>query len=736
MAKQSQETIQKQDLTSVLAPVSHDVIEILGKEEVARVEILAKLVSGLLELSKLPDPFKEPKNKTERLISSEVRARMEEINSVRMEAEDGGNPQLSLIARRSAPILEGAIISHRNHLAGNYNSNRKETIELEDRVLTLDPKDANGIAIEVPRLYEALEAVAADLVVPEVAEDLKALLESERKAVMLDAKTVGLQRKPHLKELLTKTWAETIDAGVRKNQALWDQKIEEHITLSTEAEDRCRRSWRVRRAHRSLIDIYSDEEFADQVLEKIKSLHNCGSALHKLMSVKSLAAAYDPSFDLLYAVIVLRKKFYKDYLGSQEFQDILADEDTKVAALAVETYITDRAKQAETLIRQAGVKLSREGRRTMHEIKETRVKRIAKRLADTAIKAEGNPYENIEADANFRQLCRNARDIMVGGGRVAHPDARRLAEELHKLHLGKTTNDGDIKLEPAESGLVVGIVTGKINSLLAVVVRLEAASTEVDVQVEKLHFDLPNQWRVLSNFNLNIALDKLKTIIGDNKGRQALMSVMPDSATARLVETTIESLWLKRTQGEDYQAEPEQIPAEYQEDPKEQEDVHKSSEEELELIDAEIMEIAEQLEWVVFPAGTTIRDTQRTLGENQVDLTRVNWERIQHLLYLADNFEGKIYRSSEAKLGTSVPYLVAEIDVCGRRFAVAECPEIGNATYVVDDMVAAGTWEELMRLSKADARSLGARRIIHPKEEGHLFKIVRCINSMLTIKVS
>jgi hypothetical protein len=138
----------------------------------------------------------------------------------------------------------------------------------------------------------------------------------------------------------------------------------------------------------------------------------------------------------------------------------------------------------------------------------------------------------------------------------------------------------------------------------------------------------------------------------------------------------------------------------------------------------------------VFPGGSSIADIQRTLGENSVDLTRVNWNRIKHLLYLADTYEGRIFRSREPKLGTSVPYLVAEFTVHGHGFAVAECPEIGNATYVVNENISAGTWEELMMLSKADARSLGARRIIHPKEEGHLNKIIRTVNSLLVVKAA
>lgn len=154
-----------------------------------------------------------------------------------------------------------------------------------------------------------------------------------------------------------------------------------------------------------------------------------------------------------------------------------------------------------------------------------------------------------------------------------------------------------------------------------------------------------------------------------------------------------------------------------------------------EILDPEFIALAEQLDWVVFPEGVGLGVIKHMI-EDKVNTSLVNWDRLQHLVNLTDRFGGRIYISKDKNvLGTSVPYLVAEFEIHDRRFGVAECPEVGNATYIVCNETALGSWQELMKFSREDARVLGAKRVRHPNEDDHIERIVNKLNTMLVTKV-
>src|SRR3990167_5224043 len=105
MSEKSMESVKKLDLTTYLAPVHRDVIEILGEEEVIRIEELGQAISGLSEFMKLPDPFKEHSDKNMLLITEETAKAMLEVQRAD-DIKDRASPEISLITRRQAPILE------------------------------------------------------------------------------------------------------------------------------------------------------------------------------------------------------------------------------------------------------------------------------------------------------------------------------------------------------------------------------------------------------------------------------------------------------------------------------------------------------------------------------------------------------------------------------------------------------------------------------------------------------
>lgn len=154
-----------------------------------------------------------------------------------------------------------------------------------------------------------------------------------------------------------------------------------------------------------------------------------------------------------------------------------------------------------------------------------------------------------------------------------------------------------------------------------------------------------------------------------------------------------------------------------------------------EILDPNFIGIAEQLDWVVFPEGVGSATIRRGM-ERRVDHKKVNWKRIDHLVKLVDKFGGRIYISKERRnfATSNTPYLVAEFEYEGRRIAVAECPEKGNASYIVDHDYAAGSWQEVMKLRRTVAQTVGAIQVVHPTEEDHLQRIVNGLNVELLIK--
>lgn len=730
MTSNNFESNQPKDLGALATSLPSRAAELLGQENLEAILEHEKRAANLLELAKLPNPFEVMPGQTESLITPEERAAMEAIDSMQDERGDSGRQETIDTARQVAPVLAEAVKRHNKLIVSQFDNAYEMYKAIMRQQDDLDVKDTEKVSAVLPNEYEMLEQIAEDLFTMTTVKDHEVLLDAEVLALMLDAKAVTVQKNPQMGERLRQLWAESVSRKIPKPTS--EAKFEEYYKLSAEAENKSLSNWRVRRAHRSRTELAAYQRSAEKLPETCRTIRRRGSYIYGKISGLATAAAYTPAAEMWQALKKADKEFIENtYRRHDQVQQVLEDEELKQAAILAEMFIAAKAEAVENMLRTAGHKFSPEMRRLLHSMKEGTLRNWVKKFGTVALSGEINELDQIEADAGFRRACRDARDILVGGGRIDHPDARQLANTLHRLRFGK---DGSITLDPEESGMVVGIVTGKINSLLNAVSRFEAE--EPDEQVQKLQLDLPDQFKIIAGFDIDAALNNLKALLDDINERQVLLGSLPDANSEDLVANTIERLWRQRNLVQE--PEEEQPAEETEEEVEAQQPAEpEQTEEELTIISEEMSNIAEQLDWVVFPAGTTEGDIRHILGENSVDLSRVNWERIRHLIHLANTYEGHIYRSQqEKKLGTNVPYLVAEFNIHGHNFAVAECPEIGNATYVVDEALSAGTWPELMGLSKADARHLGARRIIHPKEEGHLNKIIRTINGMLLVRAA
>ncbi len=132
-------------------------------------------------------------------------------------------------------------------------------------------------------------------------------------------------------------------------------------------------------------------------------------------------------------------------------------------------------------------------------------------------------------------------------------------------------------------------------------------------------------------------------------------------------------------------------------------------------------QIAEQLDRIVLPPGARKEDLERELrriGVQNTSIRQIEWQRLSDLADICEQFNGTLFRSKDRSLGNALPYFVVVVELDNNVLAVAESPVFGNATYIVSENQAAGTWLEILELSKADARSVGAHRVVHSKQGG------------------
>ncbi len=124
------------------------------------------------------------------------------------------------------------------------------------------------------------------------------------------------------------------------------------------------------------------------------------------------------------------------------------------------------------------------------------------------------------------------------------------------------------------------------------------------------------------------------------------------------------------------------------------------------------------LDFEVLPPEATLEDLQRDFADNVgEDGYDVDWLRIKGLIDFRDELSGydgfsiTLYRGKPGSLATRFPYYVLLVEAPTKTIAIAENPEYGNATYVVEEEV--GTWDEVLALHKRDVRELGGKRFIH-----------------------
>ncbi|MEX1052568.1 MAG: hypothetical protein WEC80_01850 [Patescibacteria group bacterium] len=144
-----------------------------------------------------------------------------------------------------------------------------------------------------------------------------------------------------------------------------------------------------------------------------------------------------------------------------------------------------------------------------------------------------------------------------------------------------------------------------------------------------------------------------------------------------------------------------------------------------------------QLDWEVLPQSDeeSIKEIiLRDITEAGIRNSDINWQRIETLIGLRNEFGGEIFRSKTKAFGSKMPYFVLVFGPNEGKIAIAETPTRDNATYIVREDISAGTWQEVLALCKAEAREVGAYRVIHEQDDtNHDQKLALAISDLLAM---
>lgn len=512
------------DLSGRRIPPPSELVDALGYEKAQKLEDLSELVADYHELICVTDPF-ERAGGQKPAFGDELRAAISGVDNLKRDILDKPPAEINAAARLYSPVLAKSAKAYSKRLVKTLEEAARVIIDSRSAIDRLDAQDHDLTRDELAKAYEALGVAADSLPAEGEIFDLKLILDAEADAAYWDKVAIGVVRKPEL-------WAQ-YEKYFEKDTAelMLYRKERAHILgILREAGGK---NWRLRRSHRSGSANYADVLYAKSTHEFYKKQKANGSKVIEEIKTVAAEAVADPAWELFQTLCQSKGSDYQRLIDQID----AGHKDLTPVALCTEDYLAQKAASLETVFRRADIRFNPTGRRLMHELKETKLKDRLRRLGSEAVRMEPDPHKNVPVDGAFRRQCRELRDILVGGSRLDHPEARTLAIQLHRLSF----NGEHQSLLPAESGLIVGIVADKVRLIIATVKRFEAASAVEDPQIEKLRRERPDQFTTISRFDLREALAKLRAIIADRHNMVALLSVVPAEKSSELLTFIEES---------------------------------------------------------------------------------------------------------------------------------------------------------------------------------------------------
>ncbi len=538
MVEINKEIVAKDDPSLLLASVPPQVIELLGNEKTLLIARSNETARKLYELARQPNPFDKVKSPALDPPSESLREALAIIDRLYdYDVFDSALPENSAQARVNGLIIQKNASERLSLIVDNHDSNLAVFDSAREATEQVNVSRPDQAAVELSGVYEKLMAIANDLFDTTSAKDcIETVFGYEMYAARADAMNVGMQLEPELHKKVkeaTSRARRSKDGSQSKNLS-----VSEHRNLSYQASDLGYNDPVVQESHRSIADIKSDLEFGRLTVETLRDLRNKAGLLYKLLIEKARGAGVEPAYDYFEAIAD----------GYQELQKVIRECKISGAGnsysddvLVTERFLNKQAQMVEIYLRQFGAKLTGSNRRLIHDLKQPYIERSVRAIANVAVKKEAVDHV-VEADAKFLRECTLARDILAGGGRLDHPNAKSLAKSVHQLKFGK---DKGVVLEKHESGFLLAIAFGKVEPVIEVSERLAGAGQAQDADVDYLKARHPEQYRSLYAFKPDITISRLRVLLSNYKNYNDLLAVL-GASLAKKVKDDLEALWQER----------------------------------------------------------------------------------------------------------------------------------------------------------------------------------------------
>jgi hypothetical protein len=235
----------------------------------------------------------------------------------------------------------------------------------------------------------------------------------------------------------------------------------------------------------------------------------------------------------------------------------------RLKAIEVEDYLAEQTIRVNAVLQElereglVSISADEETSQRLNTLTEERpLRRAYEREVEEAARRAGNIglSQEVAPDQDFLRQCAETRKLLDGGNRLDDPLAPRLGKQLHGIRLGKKANK---RLGRHEQGLVIAILTNRLDAVIATTERVQAPDADEDVQMRFLKGSAPHQLMVIAGFDLRGSVSKLKQIFDDPHSRNQLLNPLSNSGIKSPVEAikgiraTIDQLFQKFEPPED-----------------------------------------------------------------------------------------------------------------------------------------------------------------------------------------
>lgn len=513
------------------------VLEICGAENIALVENLSAEMLAWRELVQSSDPFAnvtraDHESDATILPDTPFQDSLDKVH-VAETLSYGGDPsrqELGDIGREHAPILAEVVSGGSQQLV-------TRAFELEDRLRQVGceisertaPGTTDVSVADIRTLHDSMVELAAQFPAPAEIKLLGQAVHGEITARVVDGRTVGAQERPDIAAVFVQLTEEKTSDTPESNetpQAVYDEKLKELSEVL----------WEIgfddpglQEAHRGMGAIIADEDLISGNPTRLKSLQAEGTEMHGAL-VKGAKEAVARPVERLSAVLAQLKEGNTALLarGKGELSPELLEE-LQAQCLEAERYIVGHAKVIVASLHAVGRKPSPDARRQLHDLRQEPLRRTYELQQRRKVQHVGTTSvaKEVAPDRQFRQDCSTAKKIVDGGDHLDHPNASPLAKALHTVTLGEKQ---DIRFARQQKGIVVALLTTGLSPLQAARERiLSSNGSGSDAQVELLRRELPRQFDLLRDFDLEGSLIGLKNIFDNPYCRNQLLNPLTRS---------------------------------------------------------------------------------------------------------------------------------------------------------------------------------------------------------------